>query len=161
MAKAGRTKILPRVTMPCNINLIWLILQFKLTVTWCRHFYGYLHILQNATFWTPFIVSWNGIILENIWKLNAINSSLSIIEYLGILCSDLMFKTISSYWATFQFLGCDWPLMTGSSSWWFVALLQLFINVLMGTRDLRYREISLSYSLMGSMKTEYFNNLCI
>ena len=121
-------------------------------------------VVKNNTegfFGTLFIVIWNGIILENIWKLNAINSSLSIIEYLGILCSDLMFKTISSYWATFQFLGCDWPLMTGSSSWWFVALLQLFINVLMGTRDLRYREISLSYSLMGFMKAEYFYTMYI
>ena len=31
----------------------------------------------------------------------------------------------------------------------------------MGTRDLRYREISLSYSLMGFMKAEYFYTMYI
>ena len=38
--------------------------------------------VENATFFrTLLIVGWSGIILENIGKLNAINSSLSIIEY--------------------------------------------------------------------------------
>ena len=115
-----------------------------------------LERMQGFFWWTPtLIVSWNGIILENIWKLNAINSSLSIIEYLisrHFVLGSLVFIMAFYYW------------LTPSNPWLWLATVDK-VRLLMvcctfaiihkcfdgGTRDLRYLEISLSFILKGFM----------